>query len=678
LLSRPRFLFIAPDFLAVFVTSLQEYDALVAVGKEAEDNGVGMHNKTVEGLGEATIRSITWSLTPTDAVAVADVLKASPQPAIVESVMNGGNLRVLLTATAPSLSVPLNVLGIMAPKVDASAVQKPVAPSAAPAATSTAPTTKGVKVTRGDSAPGSALVHDATDGAGAGGAPKMTWAKSGAVAAVAPTAAAARPGAAGSAAPAAAAAAMPTTEPAIGLEAKAWVEARFLHRDVLVHIVGADARSGSLYGRIELVPPQAGGAGNPSVVIPAGFDLAVELLKQGMAKLHDWSLNQFAATTSAGGASSYSAQLRAAERQAKQNKLRLWHSYSGSDSSASAASRPVLRGETKFEGRVVEVVSGDTVVIAVPPKAGSTLPEERRVNLASVRAPRMGRPGGDAGQPYSVEAKEFLRRNLVGRDVVVEINYSRVVGAQPAQAGAGGEAAAAPAKEGQERQFATITFSTKKGEETDISVLLVAEGLAEAIRHRAAEVEAGERATHYEELLAAEEQAKAAKKNLHSGKEPQSASSKAIKPLDLSSDAAKAKNHLPFLKRAGTVTANVEFVFGGESLLSVNERECCYFLLLLLSTFFSYIFYLVLQAAASRSPCPARTAPSSLVSPACDALLPPRKQPLRPPRVPMPSLPSPPVQQSPLALRLSLGCASTPCSSRWKSSATRPTRTALS
>ena len=66
----------------------------------------------------------------------------------------------------------------------------------------------------------------------------------------------------------------------------------------------------------------------------------------------------------------------------------------------------------------MEVVSGDCVIVAddsVP--YGSPL-AERRVNLSSIRCPKMGNPRRDEKPaPYAREAKEFLRTRLIGRQV---------------------------------------------------------------------------------------------------------------------------------------------------------------------------------------------------------------------------------------------------------------------
>jgi staphylococcal nuclease domain-containing protein 1 len=67
---------------------------------------------------------------------------------------------------------------------------------------------------------------------------------------------------------------------------------------------------------------------------------------------------------------------------------------------------------------VVEVVSGDCIIVAddsIP--YGSPL-AERRVNLSSIRCPKIGNPRRDEKPaPYAREAKEFLRTRLIGRQV---------------------------------------------------------------------------------------------------------------------------------------------------------------------------------------------------------------------------------------------------------------------
>ena len=65
----------------------------------------------------------------------------------------------------------------------------------------------------------------------------------------------------------------------------------------------------------------------------------------------------------------------------------------------------------------------------------------------------------------SLQAKEFLRRTLIGRDVSVSVNYTR---AAVAAAGDGSEGVSGP-----ERVFATVTYTTRKGDTFNVALQVV-------------------------------------------------------------------------------------------------------------------------------------------------------------------------------------------------------------
>lgn len=79
--------------------------------------------------------------------------------------------------------------------------------------------------------------------------------------------------------------------------------------------------------------------------------------------------------------------------------------------------------------QVVEVVSGDCIIVAddsIP--YGSPL-AERRVNLSSIRCPKMGNPRRDEKPAaYAREAKEFLRTRLIGRQVCYIVDMIHMIG----------------------------------------------------------------------------------------------------------------------------------------------------------------------------------------------------------------------------------------------------------
>lgn len=292
--------------------------------------------------------------------------------------------------------------------------------------------------------------------------------------------------------------------------AKAFVEFRLLHRDVTLKVLGAD-KDRALIVHVEH---------------PAG-DIAVALLKAGLVRVAAWSANMESAARGAA--------LRSAEDAAKREKAGQWREFVA----------PVVAGPDSLRGVVAEVLSGDTIMLQTKPGA-----PEQRVSLASVRAPRMGGRSA-APEPWAIESKDFLRRMLIGREVTARVDYTRPVGGAAAA-----EAAAARGASVEERPYATVSVKTRKGDTVTVNAAVVAAGMGTALTHRADDA----RARCYEELLAGEEEARAAKAGVH-GKPPARA-----RIVDLAADPHKAKEFLPFLQRAGTMKGVVEHVVAGHRL----------------------------------------------------------------------------------------------------------------
>lgn len=67
---------------------------------------------------------------------------------------------------------------------------------------------------------------------------------------------------------------------------------------------------------------------------------------------------------------------------------------------------------------MIEVVSGDCVVVADDAAPYGSPAAERRVNLSSIRAPKIGNPKKEERPAaYAREAKEYLRNLLIGQQV---------------------------------------------------------------------------------------------------------------------------------------------------------------------------------------------------------------------------------------------------------------------
>ncbi|XP_074309223.1 ribonuclease TUDOR 1-like [Silene latifolia] len=337
-----------------------------------------------------------------------------------------------------------------------------------------------------------------------------------------------------------------------GREAKHFTEMRTLHRDVRILPETGD-RFNNLTGSIYY--DDAGEVKN----------LALELTKNGLAKYVEWSGKMLEDKDKK--------ELKSAELEAKKNRIRMWTNYVP----PATNSKPIH--DQNFTGKVVEVVSGDCIVVAddaVP--FGSPL-AERRVNISSIRCPKMGNPRtGDGRENYAREAKEFLRQKLIGRQVNVCMEYSRKVpvgdNSNPAALSADskvidfGSVFLAPQSKGEGLDSSTVS-STAGGQPAGYNVaeMLVVRGLAEAVKHRDFE----ERSSYYDALLAAESKAITGKKGKHSSGDPPAHH---IQDLTTASG-KKAKDFLPFLQRSRRLSAIVEYVFSGHRFKLVIPKETC-------------------------------------------------------------------------------------------------------
>lgn len=311
-----------------------------------------------------------------------------------------------------------------------------------------------------------------------------------------------------------------TSDPSsIVKEAQYFTESRLLQRDVEVVLEGATNQN--FVG---------------SVLHPNG-NIAEALLKVGMAKCVDWSLSSVF-----GGAE----KLKAAEKEAKDKRLRLWKDYTPSGV-------PLDAKDQKFEGKVMEVINADALVVKVADG------ELRKIFLSSIRPPRRpeepktggGEPGKDRNFrplydiPFMYEAREFLRKKLIGKNVVVCVDYK-----QPAS------------NSFPEKTCCTVTIGG-----VNVAEALVGKGLATVVRYRQDD---DQRSAHYNDLLAAEMKAQKSSRGLHSKKDVSG-----HRVVDLAGDLAKSKQFLPFLQRGGKMEALVEFVAGGSRVRLYIPRENC-------------------------------------------------------------------------------------------------------
>ncbi|XP_023328486.1 staphylococcal nuclease domain-containing protein 1 [Eurytemora carolleeae] len=188
------------------------------------------------------------------------------------------------------------------------------------------------------------------------------------------------------------------------VEAHYFTESRLLQRDV--EVILESSSNNNFVG---------------SVVHPMG-NIAEALLKEGLAKCVDWSISKVT-----GGPEKY----RNAEKIAKEKQSRLWRNYTATQSTISEKDR-------EFTGKVLEIVNGDALMV----KVGKVV---RKIHLASIRPPRLEDNKEDGSRtkqkgfrplydiPFMYEAREFLRKKLIGHNVQVTVDY--VQGSRPAVGG---------------------------------------------------------------------------------------------------------------------------------------------------------------------------------------------------------------------------------------------------
>ncbi|ORX39823.1 hypothetical protein BD324DRAFT_615122 [Kockovaella imperatae] len=340
-----------------------------------------------------------------------------------------------------------------------------------------------------------------------------------------------------------------------GEEAKYFTEVRLLQRPIKVRLLSAPASLGASplnagptpaaasttlkgFGNGGLPAPSAGGA---SVIIGTAIhpngNIAEFLVGAGLAKVIDWHAGILGPH---GGLD----RLRAAERTAKEKRLGLWEGYGASRPASNGvnghSSAPVATTKgSDFDAVVIRVWNSDQISIVAKGDAGE---KERRVQLASVRGPR----GTEAKQAYwASEAKEFVRKRLIGKIVHVHVDYIKP-------------------KDGEydERECVTITYG---GANNNIAEQLIEKGLATVLRHKRDDED---RSSQLDKLIVAEQTAATEARGLHSSKDVS-----LPRIVDASENANRATSYLSTWKRAGRHNAVVDFVSAGSRFKMLLPKE---------------------------------------------------------------------------------------------------------
>jgi len=220
-------------------------------------------------------------------------------------------------------------------------------------------------------------------------------------------------------------------------DAKINVERRLLHQDVTITLHNFSQQEDKVWGTITL----------------GQKDVASFLLRQGLA----WTVNYSMAPANR-------ERYMADEARAQHEKKGRW-----------ATKEPPAKRKTRSPGQgewgVTQIYNADCIQLTRRNPTGNPGKDTKRVYLAHIKAPRENRNSPMESDPYAWEAKEFVRKALIGKPIRVETIYEKQFEKRK------GETKMPPLT-----SFVTITYPDKDGSSKDISLQLVKAGLAKLIR----------------------------------------------------------------------------------------------------------------------------------------------------------------------------------------------------
>lgn len=276
-----------------------------------------------------------------------------------------------------------------------------------------------------------------------------------------------------------------STDKSYAAEAKFFVEDKLLNRDLKVILEHCDTLDEPVPGRITgtLLHPR----GNVSEI----------LLTEGLAQCADWSMKYYTGKVE---------KLRACQNEAKKNKKRLQKNYK--------APAEKLGTAQTFNGIVKQIVQTDSIIVRKTDDH-----TELKISLSSCRPIRVKdfdktswegkikkleeskranreifNPSNDL--PVNWEAKEFLRKKLIGQKVKICIDYKQDSREDPITK------VVYP-----ERLCATVQLG-----DTNVAEVMLGKGYLKTIQHGSSD---DNRSIHYDTLQQAEQRASQTKQGIY-------------------------------------------------------------------------------------------------------------------------------------------------------------------
>ena len=248
--------------------------------------------------------------------------------------------------------------------------------------------------------------------------------------------------------------------------------------------------------------------------------------------------------------------VKEAQQNAKKERLRVWKNEKGSDDEEENESGFVVEkvkkeksSKNEFEGTVIAVHSGDSASVKAP--NGEVL----RIFLSHMKAPKFAKPNTEEqDQPWAFQAKEYLRKILVGKKVKCEQDYSKTL------------------DDGKKMNFYSL-FRTggKDGkEEKNVNVELLELGYANYIPPNPKLDD--DVSKYLDSYQVAEKVAKEKKVGLFSTKYPGNANYSDL----IAANKTKKKEFINFLVPGKNLQCVIEYCFSGSKFKVRIEKNKCY------------------------------------------------------------------------------------------------------
>ena len=243
------------------------------------------------------------------------------------------------------------------------------------------------------------------------------------------------------------------------------------------------------------------------------------------------------------------------QNEAKEKRLRIWK-----DEPVNDPKKSKKNDEDNELGNVkcMFVHSGDS--ISIQKKPGE---EFIRIFLSNLKAPSFAKPNtNENDQPWAFQAKEFLRKKLVGKILKCDYDFTRVPKENPENINS------IKSNTNKKMKFYTIYYKDDNDIEKCINVELIEKGFANLITYK---LEEGDPSKEIDNMREAEEYAKSKKIGIFSPKIPPFANFSDL----LTANKTKKKEFVSFLVGFSNLPCIVEYCFSGFRLkLRIDNKQC--------------------------------------------------------------------------------------------------------